>query len=408
MNERFYLVALLSTYVYLKEHCQKIENCSDEKRDTNIDAVFELLQPLENYVHIPDKVDFLKKAYDEIVQIWKENTEGKEKEFFSRVAAYAKPLKQYEKREILNIMIYVVYEDNKISPLEKEFLLQLASVFGFQDNYKQLISKYEKSPFKKPFSVIKMATIAAVLIAGLIAGLYLYSKQYQNGQIHIFKDRKVMFNKLSFNRFIIYKNKFNIENSHFAKQAVFDISGTAEVGFDPKNIQYDTESKTVTYYLPEDRPFIVEVSSKSKLIDEANPVPLTETEAMNMSAGLALAGGFAGAKAGNSLSSFYPNPLVKLGATLTAGTAAGAMTGFLSFKALDGLQVSKNISKKEKTFVVQKSKDIIKFILTYNENLIKIYIQNFEKYIKQKFAARGLVVKDVIISNAKLEQKATK
>jgi len=125
MNERFYLVALLSTYVYLKEHCQKIENCSDEKRDTNIDAVFELLQPLENYVHIPDKIDFIKKSYDEIVQIWKDNTEGKEQEFFSRVTAYAKPLRQYEKREILNILTYVVYDKS----IKTQFIKHYFSVF---------------------------------------------------------------------------------------------------------------------------------------------------------------------------------------------------------------------------------------------------------------------------------------
>ena len=399
MNQRFYLITLLSTYVFLKEHCKKLENCSDEKRNDNIEKILQLLQPLEAYVHIPDKIDFMKQAYDEIESIWKEKQQGQEKVFFEKVRHYAANFKKYEKREILNILIYVVNEDDKISMLEKEFLLQLSSVFEFREDYKELLSFYDKSPFKKPFPIKKMSLIASLLIISLVIGLYILLRTINTGGIQIFKEEKIMFNKLSFNRFIVYKNKYSIENTHFAKQAVFNINGTAEIGFDPQNIQYDPESQTITYLLlPKKAPFIVEVSSKALLIDEANPAPLTENEATKMSVGLALAGGLIGAKAGSSIGSLYPNKLVKMGATLSGGVAGSAVSGILSFNALNGLQVSKNISKKEKALVIKTSKELVKTVLTYNDELVNMYKQNFKKYIKSKYAAEGLTVDKVLFS----------
>jgi hypothetical protein len=403
MNQRFYLITLLSTYVFLKEHCKKLENCSSEKRNDNIDKILQLLQPLEAYVHIPDKIDFISKAYDEVELIWAENKKGQEKVFFEEVKKYAKNLKKYEKREILNILIYVVNEDDKISMLEKEFLLQLSSVFEFNEDYKELLAFYEKSPFKKPFSIKKMSVIASLLIIILMVGLYILSKTINSEGIHIFKEEKIMFNKLSFNRFIVYKNKYIIENTHFAKQAVFNINGKAEIGFDPQNINYDPESQTVTYLFPKEAPFIVEVSSKALLIDEANPVPLTEGEAAKMSTGLALAGGLIGAKAGSTIGSLYPNKLVKMGATLSGGVMGSAASGILSFNALNGLQVSENITKKEKALVIKKSKELVKIILTYNDELISMYKQNFKKYIKSKYASEGLIVDKVLFSTNALK-----
>ncbi len=406
MNERFYLISLLSTYVFLKEHCQKIENCSANKRSQNIDRILKLLQPLENYVHIPDKVDFINRAYDEIESIWKTNKSGQETALFKQVELYASNLKQYEKREILNILIYIVMEDDKVSLLEKEFLLQLSSTFGFAEDFKQLVENYEKSPFKKPFSIKKMSIIVGALIVILLIGIYLFSQKIENNNMNIFKEQRVMFNKVSFNRFIIYKNKFTVENTHFAKQAVFNISGIAQIGFDPHNIKYDAESKTLTYYLPKKAPFIVEITSKTLLVDEANPVPLQEKEAEQMSIGLALTGGLIGAKAGNSLGSVYPNQLVKIGATLTGGAIGGAAAGIISFNALNGLQVSKNFSKKEKVLVMTKSKELIKTVLTFSDELTSMYGENFKKYIKTKYASEGLSVENVVFSTEKLDRKA--
>jgi len=407
MNERFYLISLLSTYVFLKEHCQKIENCSAEKRSQNVDRILKLLQPLENYVHIPDKVDFINRAYDEIESIWKTNKSGQETALFKQVKQlYASDLKKYEKREILNILIYIVMEDDKVSLLEKEFLLQLASTFGFDEDFKQLLAIYEKSPFKKPFSIKKMSIIVGSLILILLIGIYLFSQKIENNNMNIFKEQRVMFNKLSFNRFIIYKNKFTVESTHFAKQAVFNISGIAQIGFDPHNIKYDAESKTLTYYLPKKAPFIVEITSKTLLVDEANPVPLKEKEAEKMSIGLALAGGLIGAKVGNSIGSVYPNQLVKIGATFTGGVIGSTAAGIISFNALNGLQVSKNISKKEKVLVMTKSKELIKTVLTFSDELTSMYEENFKKYIKTKYASEGLSVEKVIFSTEKLDRKA--
>jgi hypothetical protein len=388
----------------LKEHCKKLENCSNEKRNDNIDKILQLLQPLETYVYIPDKIDFIKQAYDEIELIWKEKQQGQEKVFFEKVRRYAANFKKYEKREILNILIYVVNEDDKISMLEKEFLLQLSSVFEFREDYKELLSFYDKSPFKKPFPIKKMSLIASLLIIALVTGLYILARTINSGGIQIFKEEKIMFNKLSFNRFIVYKNKYSVENTHFAKQAVFNLNGTAEIGFDPHNIKYDPESQTVTYLLPKEAPFIVEVSSNALLIDEANPVPLTESEAAKMSVGLALAGGLVGAKTGSSIGSLYSNKLVKMGATLSGGAVGSTITGVLSFNALNGLQVSKNITTKEKALVIKTSKKLVKTVLTYNDELVNMYKQNFKKYIKSKYAAEGLTVDKVLFSTNKFKK----
>jgi len=108
---------------------------------------------------------------------------------------------------------------------------------------------------------------------------------------------------------------------------------------------------------------------------------------------------------GNSLGSIYPNQLVKIGATISGGVIGSSVSGILSFKALNGLEVSKSFTKKEKSLVVKKSKELIKIILTYSEELTSMYKLNFKKYIKSKYATEGLIVDNVIFSVDKIDRE---
>lgn len=394
-EKRFYLISLIATYGYLKEKYNKVEEGVSKHLDEDIDNIVSLIKPLEKFVAIPDKADFVKEAFAEIDSFCRDNTSGKETLFINKIKEYSEPLNKLEKEEILNILIYVTDEDQNISAMEKEIILQVADSFGIEDNYDTLLKKYKKSFLKKPFSM-QQILIPVLSMFVIVSGILYFMSQRVSSNVQIFKDKKVVFNEISFNRFVIYKNKYSEDSKHFGKQAVFYIGGKAEVSFDPDNIDYNSLTKTVTYFYPVDAPFGVEMSKvTSQLVDEIKPQPLSAEEAGKAAAVIGIAGGILGAKAGSTLGKLYPHPYGKIGGGVAGGVLGSVGAGLVSFNALNGLSLSSDISSKEKDQVVIKSKELINTILSFEDELTKTYKESFKEYIVRKYALYNLEVNNV-------------
>ncbi len=393
-EKRFDLISLIATYVYLKEKYNDVDKGLKETSSEDLGNIVTLLKPLEKFLAIPDKKSIVKKSFNELSAICLNNIEGQETAFLSKVNEYAEGLSIEEKAEILNIIMYVTDEDSKISEKEKEVILQIAYTLGIEDDYNKLLMQYKKSPLKRTSTNLGVIAFIVAMVL-LVGGFAFYQfNQKSSDVVNVFKDKKVVFNQVFFNRFVIYKNKANVNNEHFKKQAVFYVAGDAEVSFDPSDVKYDPTTKIVTYFLPKDEPFKVDMNNiKPLLVDETKPVPLSEKEAAVLATGLGIAGGILGSKAGGALGSLYPHPLGKIGGSVIGAGVAGIGTGIVSFNVFNGLQISKSISRKEKAEVSDKSIDLINAILTYNSDLTQEYKEAFVKYIKRKYALYG---KDVV------------
>jgi hypothetical protein len=274
--EKFYIIALISTYVYLKEEYENVQKGVEKNLEEDKDCIVKLIQPLEKFIAIPDKLDFINKSYIELTELCHTNSTGQETEFVKRIKIYSESLSKKEKEEIVNILIYVTDEDRNISEIEKEVILQISNTFELDDNYEELLNKYKKSSLKRPISLNKVLVIFSVMLLSVFGFYKIMMLQQNENSVKIFKENKIVFNKIHFNRFLIYKNKYQLDSAYFKKQVVFYINGKAEVSFDPKDVKYNKISKTVTYVLPKKSPFLVEMDSLTPtIIDEVKPEPMT-------------------------------------------------------------------------------------------------------------------------------------
>jgi hypothetical protein len=405
IEERFYLISMISSYVYLKEKYDDLSVLAEDETLKDLDEIYAILRPLEKYLIVPDKKNIISKAMTELSNIYKETNLYRDKIFLSKIAEYSKNLEEDEKIEILNILIYVTMKDKRVSTKEKEAILQVAKAFGINYGYNELIKNFENSELYKSNNII-LITILIFSLALLGAFSYFeYKKSQKDNRVNIFNEKKISFSQVFFNRFVIYKNKVSKPNEYFRKEAVFYISGEAEVSFNPDNIVYDSNSKKVTYILPKDSPFNVEIGNiKSLLVDEIEPKPINKEDARKYAVTIGIAGGILGSYAGGTLASLYSNPMNLIGGTLIGGLAGGLGSGIVAFKSLEGKYLSKKITLKEKREISDKSIELIKALLKYNSDLVAEYKKSFVHYIKRKYAYFGKEVVKVEFDSKRLKK----
>lgn len=402
----FSLIVKNSVFAYLKEKYPDYQ--FEDKDDEDISKIIELLKQLEKYAHIPDKKNIIKEDYN-ITKTYMDDGIFKEKEFLEFLKNESKDLADEEKSYILNAVIFVMNEDKNISDTEKEIILQISRFLDIDHNYKDILKNYNKSEFYKEPTPVGLIISGILLLILIGAGVFYKIAIPQ--QIKIFKTNDYQFDEVTFNRYIIYKNQFEIQSTtqsavseKFKKYAVYFISGTASIGFNPDNLYYTPLTKTITLT---QESFIVtpHISpSNKKEIDKVNPKKITEGEAKTMGTVIGLAGAYAGAKTGASLgsglTSFLPKNIGMFATTITGsvgGILAGGTGYFVTKKALTGLQVSKDISETEKKNTLRIGADLIKAQLLTDKQLISMYEEHFKTFIKAKFQSLNLEVTDIVI-----------
>ncbi|MDX9901588.1 MAG: hypothetical protein RBT22_08875 [Aliarcobacter sp.] len=266
---------------------------------------------------------------------------------------------------------------------------------------------FNKSEFATPISTVKIVLFFMIIVMILAVGLFYFYKN-QDNKINIFKNERVVFNEMTFNRYVIYKNSF-VENKFFLKQAIFYFDGVAEIGFNPKNINYNSITKEVTL-LYKNNPFIVNTSFNNIfLVDNIDPEPISVDEAKLVAGGLAMVAGYAGAVAGgkaggtvgNLVGTAMPNlkliaPVIGTGiGSVVGGAATGLGTYYITKNILGGMQLSSDITKEEEEKVKVDSKKLINEVFNNDEMLLDLYINSFENFIKNKYASVGIEVTNI-------------
>jgi len=397
----FSLIVKNTIFAILKEKYPDYR-VDESKDDENILQITKLLRNLEKYSHIPDKQEFVKRNFYLLKSFITEGT-FREDEFLNSLKSDAEDLSLDEKEYILNSVIFVVNEDRKISDVEKEIILQIARFLGIDLDYKTIIKHFKKSEFKQPTSVWSIVLIGVLFLLIISGGLFWQYQKIKKSDVNIFDSKKIVFNEVYFNKFIVYQNKFNLETEYYKKYALYYLNGKAEISFEPSRLSYNPILKTVTYSYPEYKLFKTDIIDDGFLeVDNHNPEPISEQEAKRIATGVGIAGAYLGGKAGSTggslLSKVIPAPYSKF-ASLGGATIGGAFGGvgsyYISLKMLDGVKLSDNITEKEKIEVQNAGKALVKAQILLNEELQELYKKNFEEYIKLQYTKYGKEVKIV-------------
>ena len=390
--KEFSLIVRGSIYAFMKEKYPDYEIDEGNQKE-DIKKITGLLSKVEKYVHIPDKKIIVEENYLKLRE-YMTNSDFREAKLLESMKEKTQGLSVEEKEYILNSIIYVMRDDLNISDTEKEIIVQISKFLDIDSDADTLLKNYKKTKFKRPMRKIVKGLFVLMSLLLIAGGVFLYVKNVNEAQL--FNEEKVVFDEVYFNRFVVYKNKVNISSNHFKKQAVFYLSGSAEIGINPKNLQYDFVSKTVTYTMPKDKKFLVDMKFNSEeMIDEIEPTPINKEEAQAMGAVIGVAGAFVGAKVGSSLGSLAPFPFAGTIGAVIGGVASGAAVYSVTSKKLEGASLKKKISQKEIDIVIDEAEKLLKVVLSKDENLDKTYKKDFENYIKTKYASFGYEVKTV-------------
>lgn len=407
-NNEFEVICILSVYVYFKEKYSDL-NLAQKNRKNDAKEIVELLKKIEKFAHIPNKSNKVLEAHDYVVGFIDDEGNFDEYSFLNSIKDKTSDFSQDERYYLLNVVIYVAHTDKKISDNEKEAIIQVAYFLNLDTDFKKIMSTYESSEFAKSkakFFVFSLI-VAAVIIISISTYFILGSSK---NKVVIFDQESVVFSEINFNRFVVYKNFFPVENDHLQKQAVFYLNGSAEVAFNSDHLVHNkTKNEVILKY--DNVPFELKPHYNPTIfVDEIYPKRITKEEARKVGAFVGVAGAVGGSilgsKAGDLLKSVLPSPYNMVAPI--AGGALGGITGgaagyFLTVKALDGMKLTNDITPKEKREVIDASKALITGTLQVDEAMLKLYKKNFENYIKAKFAQFGYNIYD--IKYEKLENK---
>ena len=399
----FFAVSLLSLYIVLKEQ-NKSDFVDEAEKNKELEKLTKKLSKLDRYQHLTNKSTVVEEAYQEFLN-HKVDLKVDEQKLLEFVSKDIAQLTEETKKYILNCVIFVAHDDKKISDEEKELIIQISHILGFKTNFNNLLNNYKKSEFGDSISSTKIMIVLLILFVAILSICFYFYKSMES-KVKIFGNETVVFSELSFNRYIIYQNTF-FENDYFLKQAIFYFDGTADIGFDPKNIDYNRVTKEITLSYKAN-PFIVNTSFNNiLLVDKISPESISKEEASKFAGGLSLIGAYAGltagGAAGSAVGTFFPQikfiaPLVGSGGGALVG---GASTYFVSKNFLEGIKISSEISKEEEERVKIESKNLINNVLNNEKSMMELYINSFDSFIKNKYSSFGLEVKSIKYKEAK-------
>ena len=399
--EKFSLIVKGSIYAYLKEKYPNYKVKAEDK-EKNINQIIKHFNKLEAFAHIPDKELIIEETYNKIVD-YMLNKEFRESKLLEDIQENTQNLSKEEKESILNGIIYSMELDNKISSNEKNIVIQITKFLNIDNNYNDIIKNYNKSKYKKEKFPIFTFLIGILIIVAIASGMYWKYLQIKNIK-NYFDKSQLVFSEVYFNKFVIYKNRTNIQSKYFKKSAVYYLSGKADIGINLDDLKYEPITKTLTIINHSPSIFTVEINLNETIeVDKTNPKPISSEEASKMASYVGFAGAIAGAKVGskttNIISRFLPKHLSFLSNAVGA-TASGIIVGgtgyYVTNKILDGLSLSKDITEKEKAEVIRTAKSLIKAKLLTEAELQKEYKKKFEQLIKREFAKNNKVIKHVI------------
>ena len=400
-EKQFKLICFISSYLLIKDNCEsdKKNSSLDKKEATNI--IVARLRSVEKIAHIPNKEKIASSEFEQVLSLIEQGEFDEQKMLEDLSSAFANGNDQF-KEWIINCIIHIAYYDEKISNSNKEILIQVAHYLGTNKSYDLILDCYSKSDLcpKKKLTSKNILALALLPLISILFLVYTLNRE-QNNELNIFNNERVVFSEISFNRMVTYTNKFIDNNANFLRRHVYYIYGSAEIGFNPNNIFFDVDTRNIEINSTESGHFDIKVYPTVKLIDNLVPKPISPEEAAKISAVVGIAGGIVGGLAGNQiarLTSFIPGASLKTEVILTASGAiiGGAGAAYVTFNALDGLELAKEIGNRESDVVINKSIELVNASLHLDEQLQLMYRSRFENFIRATYLAAGIEINNII------------
>lgn len=399
--EEFKTLSLVSTYLFLKDKYASLSDPSIQA-DQDIEVIVEELRNFEFYVHISNKKKFVQESLDQITNLAGGN-EFNEEELLAVVRQHSHNFDRKQKNRIFRCLVQLAKANGRISVDEKEVVCQVGYIFEISNPLSKLLSSGTNW---------LAFTGLAILLLTLGGSAYYVLSNNSGSKVNILKQEHVVFSEVFFNRFVIYRNRFDIDNDLMRRQAVFFLNGSAEISFERSQINFEksTAKLTLTCSKREDQ--------KSKLfrmhydfdepvlVDKVAPRPISEDEAEGAAIVIGVAGSVvgatAGAKFGSVIAKFVPNQyklLPQVSGGVFGGLAGGLGGYYFALDSLDGAQLRKDISPGESRVATQAAMDIVKAILAAEDELTDLYKEKFDAFVKAEYASRGLDISQVSYSN---------
>ncbi|MFO7594258.1 MAG: hypothetical protein R6X15_09480 [Pseudomonadota bacterium] len=330
-----------------------------------------------------------------------------EPDYSAIMQPYLQEVPDKDKKEVLYCALYLLEITDEADKEHKEIVSSLCHMLDIRDDFFDVMDGFHKSGFEGK-SDIKLIAGSVIGMLVLLVILVYSIRGTDDVDVNVFATNRVDFLNVPFNQYVVYQNRFE-GSDWFKKRAVLYVHGNTSVGFEPEHLSYNETTGNVHVNMNLAKLLVTETSANVELIDQIDPREISEEEAQSIAIGIGfttgLVGAVSGAAVGAQVSGVLPGvSAIQSGAVSAGVTGVGLGAGgyVLGSKVLEGASITKEISPIERDTVFRESKKIITGLLSPEYQLVEnnselghIYKAHFERFVKARYAQRGLEIEIV-------------
>lgn len=249
----------------------------------------------------------------------------------------------------------------------------------------------------KPFDLKNKWFLLSLIVLLLSISFYIYtffsSTNMMNKEIRMFDKNQMVFQKVFFDKYLIYGNVFenrNEKRDKFTRQIIMYVSGIVEVSANTDKLKFDEKTGKVIYKTKDkEAPFDVAIhipEKNIKIIDNIYPKSIDLSDSVAIASVL----GIAGATVGASVASKWISPIGKLTnlQNMAVGSVLGGVGGIAMGLSTKGIRLKSMLGVRQKDEIIVKAEELIAYSLKNDKRMNRIYKNNFSK-ILNKFAEKN-------------------
>ena len=317
---------------------------------------------------------------------------------------YLQEVSDKEKKDVLYCALYLLEITDEADKEHKDIVNALCELLGIRDDFFDVMDGFHKSGFESK-SNTKLIAVSVIALLVLLTILVYSIRGEDDVDVNVFTTSRVDFLNVPFNQYVVYQNKFG-GSEWYRKQAVLYIHGNTSVGFDPRYLSYNASTGNVHVNMNLAQLLVTKTSADVQLIDQYDPRKISEEEAQSMAIGIGLTSGLVGAVGGAVVGSKLSRVLPGVSA-IQGGVVGAAVTGVgagiggyvLGSKIMEGASLTKEISQAERDTAFGESEQILAGLFSpeyqlaeNNSELGRIYKAHFERFVKARYAQKGIEV----------------
>lgn len=221
------------------------------------------------------------------------------------------------------------------------------------------------------------------------------STDKMNKNIRMFDKHQMVFQKVFFDKYLIYGNVFESRNEKrdkFTRQIIIYVSGTVEVSVNTDKLTLNKNTGKVTYYVDDkNSPFDVSIyipEKNIKIVDNIYPKSIDMSDSVAIASVMGIAGAVIGASA-------FKKGIVPMGKLnnlqgMAIGGILGGTGGIAVGLNTKGMRLRNMFGVKQKDEIIVKAQDLITFSLKNDKKMVEKYRKNFSKIMMAQVERQGI------------------